>query len=433
VVLDKRDPNGSGYETPVDSVLMALADTFLCPVYEINKTMYFNGDDAMALEKSNGMLVDLIGRIGEDPGLGWTDDADCASAPFTSACGATPWTANHTLVRKYFVENGVSANPQYFDVSMQWDSLPIDTFDSLGFHSGACTPVLPPNWNYTVTNSAHFFAVPLDANPTFNDLPLPAGSYIGAFFLDGQVEKCGGNKIWDGDASTAISAYGDDLLTPEKDGFNHDENIIWKIFLTETGQEYYALAQYDQTLSHHDGKFYTLGISVLTALDAYESEQQTLTIDAGWSAVSAYVQPKWKSIEDVFGNEFGQLIYLSDGTKSFYPGASVYELKDFEMNSTYLIKSQSGFDLVIDGVSNHQQQVQLYAGWNFLPVLSTCSLTPFDVLLALGDALVQIKEVAGNKVYWPASEVGSLDELKPGSAYFILLNEDRVFNFVDCE
>ena len=115
VVLDKRDPNGTGYNTPVDSALMVVADTFLCPDYNINKTMYFNGDDAMTLETANGGLVDMIGKIGEDPGAGWTDDSTCLAAPFTDACGVEPWTLNHTLVRKYSVRGGVNYNPGYFN------------------------------------------------------------------------------------------------------------------------------------------------------------------------------------------------------------------------------------------------------------------------------------------------------------------------------
>ena len=29
--------------------------------------MYFNGDDALSLEK-NGIIIDIFGKVGEDPG-----------------------------------------------------------------------------------------------------------------------------------------------------------------------------------------------------------------------------------------------------------------------------------------------------------------------------------------------------------------------------
>ncbi|PIY31952.1 MAG: hypothetical protein COZ08_07980, partial [Bacteroidetes bacterium CG_4_10_14_3_um_filter_42_6] len=60
VVLDKRDPAGTGQEVPVDAALQEKADIFLCPVYEINKMMYFNGNDAVTLEKTNGQIIDIF-------------------------------------------------------------------------------------------------------------------------------------------------------------------------------------------------------------------------------------------------------------------------------------------------------------------------------------------------------------------------------------
>ena len=432
VVIDKRDPNGTGYNTPVDTALMAVADTFLCPDYSVNKTMYFNGNDAMALERTNGILVDLIGKIGENPGDGWTDDSTCAAAPFTDACGAEPWTMNHTLIRKFDVSTGVTHNPAYFNVTLQWDSLPADTFDSLGTHYGQCASVLPESWNYTPTNVAHFFSFPLTTSLTVNDLPLPEGSYLGVFYLDDEQEKCGGNQLYTGEA-TAVSAYGDDGLTPEKDGFAQGENIIWKVYLPETGEEYYAVASYDVNVSFHDGKFYPFGISVLTALEAYPLQQQQIIVNEGWNGVSSFLQPKWKALENVFGNNLQQIVYMTDGQKTYYPSGSVNDLTDWETNTPYLIKSQSDFPLIIDGISNHRDTLYLNAGWNLLPFLRPCSTTSFGIYLLIGDALVQIKEIAGDKVYWPAKEVGTLEELIPGKAYFILLNEDTAIYFPECD
>ena len=44
----------------------------LAPLYP--SPLYFNGNDAVSLLK-NQEIVDIIGRIGEDPGMAWTDDA----------------------------------------------------------------------------------------------------------------------------------------------------------------------------------------------------------------------------------------------------------------------------------------------------------------------------------------------------------------------
>ena len=150
VGLDKRDPNGEGYETPLwngwyvytdsitgllDSVytpeddLMGRVDLFICPNYE-DGTMYFNGNDAVTLETSSGDIIDVFGKIGEDPGEAWGDEND------------TYWTKDQTLVRKANVTGGFLYNPTQpysFDPTLEWDSLPKNTFSELGQHVCDCS------------------------------------------------------------------------------------------------------------------------------------------------------------------------------------------------------------------------------------------------------------------------------------------------------
>lgn len=132
VVLDKRDPNGSGQDTAVAPDLQAKADAFLCPVYNVNKMMYFNGNDAVSLEKiSNGAMIDFFGAWNQDPGEGWCDNPDTyyMTSNFWEA-----WTMNHTLVRKPEIVQGVTLLPDVFNPAVEWDSLPRDTFDHLQWH-----------------------------------------------------------------------------------------------------------------------------------------------------------------------------------------------------------------------------------------------------------------------------------------------------------
>ena len=50
--------------------LYNMADQW-APLYP--SPLYFNGNDALTLSK-NGQIIDIIGKIGEDPGDSWTDD-----------------------------------------------------------------------------------------------------------------------------------------------------------------------------------------------------------------------------------------------------------------------------------------------------------------------------------------------------------------------
>ena len=102
------------WSLPVDPTFFALLNDHCSGDYISNNTFYFNGDDAMTIEK-NGNIIDIFGKVGEDPGAAWTDDI---SAGYTDANGGTWWTKRQTLIRKSSVQNGVTQNPILFDPSL---------------------------------------------------------------------------------------------------------------------------------------------------------------------------------------------------------------------------------------------------------------------------------------------------------------------------
>ncbi len=143
-VLDKRDPEAQGQDAPVWDALQARADTFVCPLYNESYTLYFNGDDAVALEKLDDSFIDIFGKIGErpvnstggtsSPTGGWTD-----TDPFNDGSGIN-LSGDHTLVRKPDIITGVSTPVDKFNILTEWDSLPANTFTSLGWHDCSTSP-----------------------------------------------------------------------------------------------------------------------------------------------------------------------------------------------------------------------------------------------------------------------------------------------------
>jgi len=162
ILIDKRDQNGTGQEVPVAAGLQAVADTFLCPVYNTSYAMYFNGNDALSLQKYNGTTwnyVDIFAKIGDAAMVssgGWSD-----AFPFDGSAGEI-WTENHTLKRKSSITKGVTVNPTTFNVTVEWDSLPNQTWNGLGTHVCACG-TLGVNSN-TTTASVKIFPNPATAN-----------------------------------------------------------------------------------------------------------------------------------------------------------------------------------------------------------------------------------------------------------------------------
>jgi hypothetical protein len=126
--------SGGYWSLPINDTLYDLGDLHCSGIYPT--AMYFNGNDAITLEKITGDVVDIFGKIGTDPGSnGWND------IPPTYFAGDeywTSWTKDQTLIRKPTVKDGVKSNPEIFMVNVEWDSIPKDSWDSLGFHTCDC-------------------------------------------------------------------------------------------------------------------------------------------------------------------------------------------------------------------------------------------------------------------------------------------------------
>ena len=120
------------WSVPVDPVFYAACDLHGSGIYPT--PFYFNGNDAMTLEY-NGNIIDIFGKVGEDPGEAWTCDA---SAGFTDANGGTYWSKRQTLVRKSSVKKGVITNPILFNPTLEYDSLPDATYTGMGSHTCDC-------------------------------------------------------------------------------------------------------------------------------------------------------------------------------------------------------------------------------------------------------------------------------------------------------
>ncbi len=216
IVLDKRDPDGTGNEYPIwdgyqewdvcvingdtllypdgDTVycvqvdtlnnnqpvygtvyhdfldLQGKADVFLCPVYNVNNAMYFNGNDAVALVKGSDVLtdgsnlIDVVGVIGEDPGQSWVDYL------------GSFLTRDHTLERKPDVKFGtgiVAAQLQDTFAYVHYNVWSKNNFYGLGEHDCECDP------NFVSSSEdLNQVAFNMFPNPTSNELIVEAEGSI---------------------------------------------------------------------------------------------------------------------------------------------------------------------------------------------------------------------------------------------------------------
>jgi len=160
VTLDKQNCSLTGQDTCVFESLRALTDVYLCPVYNENKMMYFNGNDAVSLEKKTGQIVDLIGKVGEDPGTGWNEFE--YTDPETGETYTNYWTEDVTIVRKPTVKQGVTTNPSEFIAETEWIYFNRNNFSNLQSHTCDCAPNTVIE--FSAKHEAFFFPNPVTDN-----------------------------------------------------------------------------------------------------------------------------------------------------------------------------------------------------------------------------------------------------------------------------
>lgn len=130
-VIDKLVPNDPDpQEAEVWDSLQARADHFYCPVYAVSDAFYWNGNDAVVLAKGsigdipNSILVDLFGKLGENPGNG-SDPLTGWTADFPYVQSGDGCTVDHSMIRHANVLKGVT-NPtiSYFNPLAEYDTIP---------------------------------------------------------------------------------------------------------------------------------------------------------------------------------------------------------------------------------------------------------------------------------------------------------------------
>ncbi|MDD4141727.1 MAG: T9SS type A sorting domain-containing protein [Bacteroidales bacterium] len=131
---------------------------------------------------------------------------------------------------------------------------------------------LPPGWGgYSNTPAFHTFILPVDVVPTIIDEEILYGDYIGAFFEDEGILKCGGATMYTGENNISVTAYADDSFITGKDGFYAGDSVFWKIYSYENIMEYHVFVEYDTGYIYNtSGRFTPMAISVFSYMSTDE-------------------------------------------------------------------------------------------------------------------------------------------------------------------
>lgn len=287
---------------------------------------------------------------------------------------------------------------------------------------------IPPGWETINTGNFAIISVEYTSNPNICGTPLNIGDLIGVFYTDNNgVLKCGGYGRWQNESNVAVTAQGDDNITPEKDGFALGEAFKWRIYSYAQQETFPAWVELKLGLN----TWVSFGLTLIKKVDA--NYDNGILLPQGWSGLSSYTKPVSQFITQVMSPIANKLVLIQDMTNMYYPSAGINTLGVWTYNKGYKIKVTEDVYLPMNGCPQANKTINLTTTWNMIPVLSECEVATADIFAPIIDNIVIVKEVAGTKVFWPEMGIETLQVLEPGKSYYTAVSQNTSITYGDCE
>jgi uncharacterized protein (TIGR02145 family) len=205
------------------------------------------------------------------------------------------------------------------------------------------------------------------------------------------------------------------------------ETIIFKAWLNEENR----IVELNQSLLF-ENQLQTGSISNPFIFSYGQAELQTIVVPAGWSGISSFVIPDTPAVETIFAPVVDDMVILQNLDGMYWPYAGVNTIGNWNDMSGYQVKMEFAQQVTFTGAMQDNLTANLEDGWNYLPVLNPCDNFSEDLFSEISGNLQIVKEVAGPDVYWPQFGINTLEQIKPGKAYFVLVDEDVEVEFPEC-
>lgn len=157
---------------------------------------------------------------------------------------------------------------------------------------------------------------------------------------------------------------------------------------------------------------------LLTVMEPYT---QNYLLAPGWNGLSSFICPSETNIQEIFLSILDQTVIVINMEGVYWPETNLNTLEIWNNESGYLIKTNDEVSLSIEGMIIYPIfSYKISPGWSLIPVKSLLPVNVQEVFGGFSDVLI-IKEAAGTKLYWPAMQINTLQELIPGKAYQLYL------------
>lgn len=158
-------------------------------------------------------------------------------------------------------------------------------------------------------------------------------------------------------------------------------------------------------------------------------QNQSISLNHGWTGISSYLIPSNTDIEDIFTSVSGNLIIVKNLAGEFYQPSGNNSLVNWDYTNGYLVKTNQANTLSFVGFQPATKDIFLTAGWNLVPVLSAENVNIVDLFAGNFTKVQIIKEAIGLKMFWPEKEITTLEYLAPGKSYLIKMNQSATITF----
>ncbi len=212
--------------------------------------------------------------------------------------------------------------------------------------------------------------------------------------------------------------------------------VTFKVFEASTGVIYPVVNTSVAVTFKPDELMGTFRTPVI--LNATDEVEQNIDLANGWTWTSFAVKPDIFTVEKVFGNTDGKVVYVKNKAKSAEYDGSLW-LNDIPlMNNTdmYVVQSTDNYTLNVTGhrVDSSQEYISVGGGqdseWTWVAFNSLSVMNLNEALNGMNPQDHEIIKGQRGVAYYDAYEwVGSLRQLTPGKGYKIYAKEERTFSY----
>lgn len=282
----------------------------------------------------------------------------------------------------------------------------------------------PPGWNYSLGLNFHTILIPDSATISINNNPIEIGDYVGVFYDSLGTSACAGCLQWTGQG-LEMFAIADNLQTIGKEGFLPGELFSWKIWRYSDSTELSAIATYIHPPIVPDTNCFVLnGLSMVSSLETFLTNYQTIFLPQGWSMFSTYIDAFEPSLDSIFNPIINLIIIVKDEAgQIFWPQFNLNLIGDIEYGEGYQIKVVNTNSLIVEGyaVQPENEIIILNQGWSFFGYLRQTPAPIESMLSPVFSGIIIVKNGSG-EIYWPVYTLNTIGNMNPGEGYQIKMN-----------